>query len=220
MASKWRRIAAPRKAPRLFRPGYDRTGGFYGKPELKFFDTVLGTNFANNGVIAELSLNLIPQGTTESERIGRKCTLVHIGWNWQCTAPAQTVSTSVGGNYRMIMYLDKQCNGATAAVLDILKETEWRSFYNVANRSRFNILCDKIFTIQPTSGAGDTANQHYARTFKSGTWKKTVNIPLEFSSTTGVITELKSNNIGLLLISDSVVGNTFLSGSIRVRFTG
>jgi len=71
---------------KYFRPGYDRTGGSYGRyagrgAELKFFDTSLSFLFDTTGEVpATGQLVLIPQGVTESTRVGRKCVIksVHL----------------------------------------------------------------------------------------------------------------------------------------------
>jgi len=62
-------------------PGYQRTGGFYGRfdgrtRENKFFDTSLTFDFQTTSEVPPSGqLALIPQGTSQNTRIGRKVTI-------------------------------------------------------------------------------------------------------------------------------------------------
>ncbi len=106
--------------------------------ELKFFDTLkAATTVTETGTILDDSLVHIPQGVTESERVGRKCTLrsIHIKGTFLNSNVTSVNDTKNG--VRIIMYLDKQANGATAAVSDVLEDiTEvngYNSFRNLSN---------------------------------------------------------------------------------------
>lgn len=224
-----------RRAPatqRMFRAGYDRVGGYYGKynrqssgvlaiKELKFHDIVVNeSNVSIGGQITD-SLNHIAQGTGESQRDGRRCTLQSIEIRWRVSSNSANLSAvqTPGDSLRMIVFLDKQCNGTTAAVTDILESGTIHSFYNLANVERFSILCDKLESVMYkaiTSETNDTVTQ--CNVHQEKYWKKSIKIPLEFSATDGLITEIRSNNIGLLLIS--VNGVIRLTSTFRLRFTG
>lgn len=215
-------MACPRGGPKFSASGHDRVLGTYGKPELKFFDTTISDPFSAAGLIANVSLNFITQGTGESQRIGRRCTILNISMRYVVDVPSVTATNKQGALCRMIVYLDTQCNGTSATVLDILTTAEWNSFYNVANKSRFEILLDENFVINQVGGAPfGTGNFVFARVIKHGKWSKVVNIPLEFSAATASIADIKSNNIGLLLIhqfaEDEAPGVT---GKVRIRYTG
>lgn len=215
--------------PRMFRAGYDRVGGYYGrynKPmvgrgyELKFFDSVVTVPTVLTAGSLTDSLNEITQGVQEDQRIGRKCVLKEVIMNYkvQLGKTDEVAAQVVGDSIRIIMYLDKQCNGATAIPLDILKTADFQGFRNLSNTSRFTVLCDKTHDLMyrtMTSESSGNISQGNVQIEKSIT--KKVNLPLEFSSTTGAITEIRSNNIGLLLISSlGIIG--FIS-RIRVRFS-
>ena len=53
---------------------------------------------------------------------------------------------------RCLFVMDRQVNGATPAVSDILNISDWQSFNNLANSHRFRILSDKLYTINCTAG--------------------------------------------------------------------
>ncbi len=212
--------------------GYYRKTGYYGRynnpkggNELKFHDIDVDQAVADlsAGVIVNAgSINLIGQNITESTRIGRKCVVRSIGWRGSLLL-ASLQGTTVQATYelRTIMYLDKQANGVTAAVGDILQSANYHSFNNLANKSRFVTLMDKNYTVAPQVAAGNgTADDTGAHSRPFSFFKK-VNIPLEFSGTAdpSVMTELRSNNIGILFIS--LTGSSILSidSKVRLRFS-
>lgn len=212
------------KKRKTFTPGKDRTSGYYGKfgaaGEWKFLDTNMNnSSIASAGVITA-TIVAIPQGTTESERIGRKCTIRSIGFRYSLRLLEVDAAATPGNKdaTRIIIYVDKQCNGATAAVLDILETATEHSFRNLANNQRFTFLMDEIVGMEYTTLASDGAGLvSSAGTNKEYSWYKKCLIPLEFNSTTGAIGEIRSNNIGVLLISQG--GTPEIISQFRVRYS-
>ncbi len=213
------RFKKARFRPRAFRKGYDRTSGFYGRfskgLELKFFDLDLDDAVIAAGANITDSINEIPQGTTESTRIGRKCTIRSINWRYQIVIPAGTTNNTAD-TVRVILYLDKQANGATAAVLDILETADFQSFNNLANKSRFRTLMDRTYSIN-SDISGDGTSLDSGKKELQDSFFKRVNIPIEFDSTAGAITEIRSNNIGVVLLSSDGVAGFF--SKIRLRYS-
>lgn len=210
---------------RRFTPGKDRVGGFYGRyagrdSELKFHDVDLDDAVITLGGQITETINIIPQGVTESQRIGRKCTIKQILWHYQLNLPeADAVANPPNPDaVRVIMYLDKQANGAAAAVTDIIESADWQSFRNLANSSRFTILLDRMvqmnYDTMASDGAGlvSTSKVNWDLTFY-----KNCNIPLEFNSTTGAMSEIRSNNLGVLLLGQNGVAG--FGSKIRLRYS-
>ncbi len=231
----YRPISSPYKRPRLVVPGVTRKVGFYGRypgadrmprsgaGELKFFDRTLDDAVvATAGSVVD-SVVLIAQGVTENTRIGRKCTVKSISWRYQLKLPTVDAVAIMQkpDTCRIIMFWDKQCNGVTAAATGdsgILAAASWHSFNNLTNTGRFRVLHDKTITLNPSAGLSDGAGlASTGEVIREGSFYKTCNIPLEFSDTAGAITELRSNNIGVLLISSAGLCG-FLS-RVRVRFS-
>ncbi len=214
------RFAAPRRAP--FRPGVDRTGGFYGRfsgrqGELKFHDVDLDDAVIAQNIQITPSINLIAQGVTESTRVGRKCTVKSINWHYNLMLP-NVGNVGAADVVRVVLYVDKQCNGATATATGIFESDDYQSFRNLANSGRFQVLMDRTHAIGRKSAAGNgTANDAPSEEFQYSFYKR-CNIPLEFDNTTGAITEIRSNNIGVALISKSGVESGFFS-KFRLRFS-
>lgn len=205
-------------------PGFTRTGGSFGRyvgkdAELKFFDTTVSfTIDATGEVPATGQWNLIPQGVTESTRLGRKCTLRSIAFRGtaQYVPGAAATMNDVAFIY---VVLDRQCNGAAAAVTDVLTGANIPSaMINLENEMRFKIL-KKIRLVYNAQAGVSTA---YDSQIKSIDFALKCNIPLEFdnSAATGALTTIRSNNVFILAGtaggSDDLIG---VSGTARVRFS-
>lgn len=197
--------------------GYTRNVGYYGQftplgSELKFFDTT-GTlaPVPAAGAILEDSVHHIVAGTGESQRVGRKVTLKSFHARIVSNLIPSGSSSSDDG-IRIIVYWDKQCNGATAAVTDILETANYKSFNNLSNKNRFMVLADKVVDISAT--AADSA--FFGQRGVTSNMNIKCNLPVEFSSTTGAIAEIRSNNIGLMAITDNGLIN--ISYTLRVRY--
>lgn len=209
---------APPPASLVF-PGYTRTGGFYAAAaasraapanELKFFDTnVDNATMAATGEVFP-SVNLVAQGTGESQRIGRKLVIKSIDWKYTVSLPG---GGAAADTVRIIIFVDKQCNGSAATVAEILASTDYQSFNNLSNKGRFLTLCDKTFTLNRNAGQ---LSSSYPEVRMDGTWHKTLNLPIEFDSTTGAITEIRSNNIGVLQID--ATSQAKLDSVVRIRY--
>ncbi len=204
--------------------GKFRRVGFYGRynsspgREMKFFDSTFTVSGVN--LVGELnsSINLVPQGTGESERIGRKMTIRSIDWRFTIRKLQET--GAVGSDtVRVIMFLDTQANGAAAVPGDILEATDYQAFYNLTNSGRFRILMDRTYDSNVKAGSGNgSVDQTFSHQIH-GRFSKKCSIPIEYSSTTGAITEIRSNNIGVVLFAERDQGSDFVS-RIRIRFTG
>lgn len=182
--------------------------------EKKYLDTsIQNTSDISAGVILN-SLVLVPQGTTDVTRIGNKITVTNINLRGFAANDDLTTALTGGGYLRVILYVDKQANGATAAVTDILKSAVIHSFRNMDQVDRFIILQDKFYNIPiKTTDALHTS-------IETTMWSMNIKCkyPVHFSSTMGAITELRSNNIGLLYISDTPTLNAANVGTARVKF--
>ncbi|MFQ0997907.1 hypothetical protein [Gilliamella sp. CG33] len=210
------RIVGPQ---RFYTRGRRATAG----GELKFHDISFSDAVVtNSGAIVEDSLLTIAQGTTESTRIGRKLTVKAIAFRYTVQIPTTATAANTTDTIRVMMYLDKQTNGAAAAVTDILESAAYQSFNQLANTSRFTILYDKTTSLSCKSGSG----RGTADTLSFGghrvdpTFYKTCNIPIEYDNvaSTGVITTMRSNNIGILAITASGLAG-IPTALVRIRFS-
>lgn len=204
--------------------GYTRRVGFFGLTgkggsELKFFDTIKTAAIpATGGTILNPSLNLIPQGVTESTRVGRKCVLRSLSIRGSIKLPSATSSASSSDRIRIIVYIDKQTNGATALVGDLLQATVLiNQFANLASMSRFTVLCDKMYSPVVHAAAGNGTTNEFGEHIISINYNFKLNLPLEFNLTDGALTTIRSNNIGVMGVTESGLAN--ISYVSRVRFS-
>jgi len=221
-----RKYAAKRASTRVV-PGYTRRVGYYGRyagaiAEKKFFDTDIGFTFDK---VLEVptggQLTLIPQGDTQSTRDGRKATIesIQIRGNLQyAPATAATAATLV----HLYVVLDTQCNGSAAANIDVFDSSaanDATSFamLNLNNSGRFRILKHMRWEFNPPAGATGA----YNNVIQQCEFFKKCSIPVDWSSTTGALTEIRSNNIFLMAGSAGTANDlvTF-TGRARLRFRG
>jgi hypothetical protein len=187
--------------------------------EDKFHDVVVTpVTVGNSGTVLSSSLCIIPAGDGSSERDGRKVLLTRLSIRGllSCTAESTTL-TDIAEACRIIIYLDKQCNGAAAAATDIVSSADILSFKNLTNDKRFSILYDKVFELCPYTSLGDTTTfttvprrVHFEHDMK-------LNLPVLFDASAAAITDLTSNNIGVLGFSEAG-GNVTCAFIARVRF--
>ncbi len=227
MSQRKRRRAAAQAQQRAFKRGRVAALRFKGRKangtlqETKFHDLDIDDpTIAVNGTISQVSCVTIAQGTTESTRIGRKIIVRHIGWKFNMLLPSAASAGSTSDTVRVILYLDKQTNGATATVTGILETDDYQSFNQLANKSRFRTLMDRTYDLNSpsiTDLTGPSTNTSEFRIHDS--LFKRLNIPIEYdnSFTTGVIGTMRSNNIGVLLLSHS--GFVTFESKMRVRFS-
>lgn len=216
-----RRVVRTKRA-RTYRRGYDRRVGYYGRfvgpgsRELKFFDKTNNINPVGPTGNIYSTLNNVAIGTGESDRIGRKIIIkaIHVRFDVSLDSQSAPVSLPEGETLRVILYVDKQTNGAAAAVADILETAHVRSYKNLVNTGRFRIMYDKYININylTLNNNDDSAGvkRHYAI-------NKRCNIPIEFSGTTGTVSEMATNNIGMLLISQT--GQVNWNSHSRIRYS-
>lgn len=193
-----------------------------GLGELKFHDVdVDDASIATNGTIQNAgTINIIPQNLTESGRIGRKTIIKSVMWRYNLKLAAQAVVGNAE-TIRLVLYLDSQANGATATVAGaggILEADNYQSFNNLTNSGRYTILFDKLEVLNPQAAAGDGTTNDAADVEVNGSFYKSCTIPLEFSADTGAITEVRSNNLGIMVLA-KVGSLVTLDSKIRLRFT-
>lgn len=213
-------------------PGYTRTGGFYGrykKPntlasqsvELKFFDTAMSGNVDLTAEIPATGgqICLISQGDSQSQRDGRKCVIKSVLFKGTFQYVPGISGTATAASFWLFLVLDKQCNGAAAAVTDVFTSTDMATaFHNIANSDRFQVLKKIRRTLTSQAGVGGA----FGNVTSLIEFYKKCNVPVQYSSTTGAITEIKSNNIFYIWGCDIAAAddNITCNGTSRVRFVG
>jgi len=216
-----KRLAAKRTAPAP--RGFVRRSGLYGRfkgndAELKFFDTALSFNIDATGEVpATGQLALIPQGDTESNRDGRKCVIKSIAIKAQLILDPGALADAAGVT-AIYLVLDKQTNGAAAAITDVFTSGTNLSqvMRNMSESSRFTVLKKWVMDWNPSAGA-TTAYNFVAKHID---FYKKVNIPMHYNSTTGAIGEIRSNNLFLMAGCNATLDDLVaVAGTCRLRFS-
>lgn len=185
--------------------------------EVKFFDTALSFNVDATGEVpATGQLVLIPQGTTESTRIGKKVNLTSILIQAGISYSPGASATAPALVY-MWLVQDKQCNGAAASATDVLTGSGFAAaVHNLSNSDRFRTL--KKWVIEFNPGAGVTTA--WADMRQNLTWYGKCDIPIDFGpGAGGAITDQKSNNVFLLAGCNGADDLVTVTGTARVRYT-
>lgn len=188
--------------------------------ELKFFDTALSFNFDATGEVpASGQLCLIPQGDTESTRDGRQAIIKSIQIRLNLLYDPQAAIQACPSVF-LYLVLDTQCNGAAAANTDVFTSADLSvALLQLNNSKRFRILKKWNYIMQPTAAYYNAAAfaQPVRRTIS---FYKRCNIPIDWNSTAGAITEIRTNNI--FLMAGSIGGDDTVGalGTARLRFIG
>lgn len=192
------------------------TSGLRSSGELKTHEVTVsnGTATAVGGTIHG-SLNLIDNGTTTITRVGKQAQITKINMNWVISLPSTSTIANSSDTVRLIVYMDKQANGAEATVADILEAAEIRSFNNKANVNRFAILKNKKYNLDAKSSISTaTAGVDYLKSINIKFGKHPCKI--EYKGTGGGIADVTSCNIGVLVLS--LKGAITIGYKARVRF--
>lgn len=227
------RILAARRAAFRRRPFIPRgivgrvaTTGFFGRfqpggPEMKFLDTAdPSTVIPAAGTMCVTSLNIIPQDDTQSGRIGRKVNLRKLFMKVTLRLPSTIVAADSWDFCRIIIYQDKQTNGAAATIALLLEAATYDAYRNMANSSRFNFLYDQTHTLTTPAGGVPTGAPAWAEINKFIRINMPkLSIPLEFdnSAATGALTTQRTNNLGVAAISAK--GDVLLALNCRIRYS-
>lgn len=191
--------------------------------ELKFFDTAISELFDATAEIPATGgqLNLIPQGVTESERVGRRCVIKSI----QIVGTIATATAGLPDTVAMWVVLDKQANGAAPTVAQVVTAGSTTTnglpggLVNLENSERFVLLKKFVYELTPSYGVvGATGNAAPV----SVSWFRKVDIPIEFDSSaaTGALTTIRSNNLFLICGSAGNSDDAYnFNGTCRLRFS-
>lgn len=182
-------VTVPRNRFRSRSTGMNGTSLFQpnvSAPEKKNVDTFTSAYWTTaSGAWTITAINLIAQGTTAAQHIGRKAVMTSVlirGW--------LTLSGTNNGA-RIVVIYDKETNGALPAATDIFSLNDSMSPMNLANSDRFIVVADKRPFVE---------NQGFGPTPTTGEWEiyRKMRLPIQFNdTTTATITAI---NTGSLLV--------------------
>ncbi len=171
--------------------------------ESKFLDTaVASAAIATTPTLS--NLNLMIQGVNIGERVGDSITITSIYLKG-------VISMATAGDNNMVRLLcfhDKQANGASAALGDILlsgaASVHVFQPLNLDNKHRFRILWDKTIQLNDEG-------------YKTHVFSKYIkcNIKCRYDTTLGTIADLTSSNVGFFFGGFTALGEIQLTSRIR-----
>lgn len=190
-----------------------------GGAELKFvdFNSSIATA-ANLATVAQMYT--IAQGTNEGERSGMDITIKRMWFKMRITVPTTTTVANSSDVVRIIIWKDKQTNGALPSGTDVLLTTGTAGLnhhYNKDQDHRNVILWDQTFVLNSGAGGGSTTT--YSPINKFVEFNRQMNVPIKYNNsvTTGAIASIESNNIYLSHVSLNAVATIELD--LRTFYT-
>ena len=156
-------------------------------------------------------LATIPQGTSVSQRVGKKIMIKSI----QCRGNLQNNSTATINDVAMMLVYDIRPTGSLPVVTDILVSASSRAFNNDVNSARFKILKRIDMSLTGNSGAatGSTA--------VSCDFYLKVNKLMQFAAAgTGAIGDITVGALYLVTVGTNAAGTTAATAVVgfRTRF--
>lgn len=212
-----KRKAAARMKP--FKPARATQQKALNKAEVKFFDTALSFTFDSTGEVpATGQLSLVAQGAGNQQRNGYLINVKSLQIRgvvaFTPAAAAQAATNAV-----MHVMLDRQPNGAAAAITDALTSTAiYKALPVVPAQYRFKTLRRIVIPMNSQAGVTTAYNGYNTVIDEYIEFKKPIQI--RYNGTTGAITELITNNLFLFAGSDGSSDDTIaFDGNARIRFT-
>jgi len=236
-------LAAARAAGPMRTSGY--TGRFTGpSAELKYLDAYYPESICT-GATAFL-MTIVAQGTGPTQRIGAKLTVRSLQLTMTLHMDESGVDTHNTELFRVLVVEDRQCNGATHAITDLLDtahgQPSWKAYPRIENGDRFKIIYDQnhqlerknaassavAYTELPGTAAvpngGGFTNPGISKTWGEAekTFKiyKPLDINVLYTGTAGVTADHRSNSLWLWVIPEHGSGNdTRIGFNSRIRYS-
>lgn len=173
-------------------------------------DKQLITQFANpttSDVVGQVVLlNGITQGVDQNNRVGNRVRMKYARIRINLSQASNTPASIRESMHRIIIFIDKQANGALPASSDLLTTTgataeEYLSPIKIQSKKRFQILYDRYHTLQVHGGSVNVP-QTTSIEIKLKLKKKIV----QYKGTTNGITDLQTNSLLFLHVCDTSSG--------------
>lgn len=166
-----------------------------------------GTSITNSGLIVQVTN--IAQGSSRTQRDGAQIKIVSWLLNIIITMDSTTIPEQ---SMRIMLVQDKQTNQAIYTIANLLEDATTGdnlvSPLNLDNKFRFKVYYDKLWCM-------DTAR---ARTHCIKIYKKDLNIKIRYDASVPDITDLTSNSLSIVLISNTATTPPIITFFNRLRF--
>jgi len=171
--------------------------------EWKFTDFTDNTALTAAGAV--FNMTTLAQGTDDNNRIGNSILLKDVILRFTVTINGMAAFT----NARIIFLVDKEYDGTTPAVSDILEtgvSNDYLATMNPDTTKRFVVIKDYLVSLSPTNS-----------TFSTKLYKL-FNIHTQYDGTTAVDASCKENQILMLTIADQPTNLPDFEVNARFKF--
>lgn len=188
--------------------------------EQKYQDVAVAETEVYSDVPLVRLVNGIAQNTSINGRIANRAWITGLKFNFQIHAVPFIAVTAVDPiEIRCLVVVDKQANGATLSLGDLLNNggtpsERWKAFPRVEFKRRFRILKDTLMTINPTDSP--TAFNRQVTKKVSLTFKRP--IVTEYTATGSGISAIESNSIHVIFISNNITDASNLGAAIYFNY--
>lgn len=190
--------------------------------ELSHNDSFLNnTTFNNTGTVTVLS-NLA-QGDNNITRHGSNVSCTSIQWRLRFAADVDSIAPTI---IRHMIFWDAQPNGATPVVAEVLDASVITALvfapYHSDFQKRFKILYDKTMVLNPLlvsdfdPATGTTTTVAAASMIDRG--KRKLSRVAKYDTNTGTITDIQSNSLISLLVSNQAGQDPTVIAGYRMYF--
>ncbi len=174
--------------------------------EYKFHDKQ-NTSTAISDTPIILQLSNIPQGDTDITRDGAQVKCTRLSCKYFITTSPDALSTI----FRVMIILDRQTNQAIYSIADLLADVTTLdnlvSMNNLDNKYRFHVYYNKVHSF---SNVGHNASFHE--------FNKELNLKLRYDASVPDITDLTSNSLSMVVISNQPTNTASFTLFSRLRY--
>lgn len=145
----------------------------------------------------------ISRGTDDSQRNGNFVQARSIAIRF-------TIEADSGTCLRFILFWDKNAQGSNPGVTDLLSTANYQSFRNLDNKTRFDVIMDKVYNMHNYDVSGGSTHMIIKKY-----WKKLPHRQVGFDGTSSTPW---TNSLHVLLISDIASDAVYVNGKSRFQF--
>lgn len=179
--------------------------------EWKFNDYALSVQM--NSTPTMTPVNTLAVGARATNRIGSNVSIRSVELRLFNTV---TAGTGVDQVHRVLLMLDRQCNGAGPTdMTDYLTSADVSGMRNLSNRKRFKCLLDKTFTMNASAEPGSLRFRKFYIKFRRP-------LVVEYNQTNaGDLGDIVTNLMFVATVASQAAGPTAgaMVGTVRIRFT-
>lgn len=191
--------------------------------ESKYLDTLFTSADISNSWSTPACLNLVGIGDLPTERVGKKYHIHSLQLHGRVTTAGEDdlASPYIPPIVRIIIFQDRQTNGALATGLQVMDTDVVESLRNAEYETRFKCLFDQKFVLDGSIVSTDGANTCAQRTIPQVfDFYKKLSIDVSTIDGDADIAAIVDNSIHVITIASTTALDARLHMHARIRFVG